>query len=219
MLLFFIWFLLKLKLPITTISPNPPDSSLSTTNRLQQCRTRTAGKDNADNADLQMWAAHPPGASAKNPLPPLPPPPTWCLIVDLPSLLIFTFHFPPPGDISIVTEADVLQGLGGAAYMSVDVHLCLHRLKPWQPPNWISAYGKVGGGGGLGLQEETAGGRKLNSCLSLFGILASPGGIKQGELCVSLFFFFGVGGGSPWNIPRAVGGSRWCKCTQVQLRI
>lgn len=58
--------LLEPKLPITAISANPSDSSLSSANRPRQCGTRTAGKASAD---LQMRSAHPPGASAKKPPP------------------------------------------------------------------------------------------------------------------------------------------------------
>lgn len=92
--------------------------------------------------------------------------------------------------------------------MSVDVHLCLIQLKPRKSPNWISAYGKVVQG--LDRQEEIMGGRKLNSCLSSFGIPASPEGIKQSELSASSWVMlqssFCEGVGSPWNCPRAVGG-------------
>lgn len=67
-----------------------------------------------------------------------------------------------------------------SAYMSVVVHLCLHRLKQSQSPNWIRAYGKVGEGR-VGRRRREGG---LDSCLSLFWIPASPGGTKQSELRV-----------------------------------
>lgn len=38
----------------------PPDSGLSTANRLQQGRTCTAADANTDNVDLQMWSDSPP---------------------------------------------------------------------------------------------------------------------------------------------------------------
>lgn len=55
--LFFIWFA-KAKAANHSDLPHSPDSSLSTANRLQQCRTWAAGKANADNADLQLGSAH-----------------------------------------------------------------------------------------------------------------------------------------------------------------
>lgn len=92
----------------------PLDSGLSTASRVQQSRTRTAGKANTDNADLQMRSESPPVASAlksaqiqSRPIHLSCPPPTWYLIVNLPVSLIFTFHFPQPADISMVTEVDL----------------------------------------------------------------------------------------------------------------
>lgn len=102
--------------------------------------------------------------------------------------------------------------------MSVGVHLCLHRLKPWQSPNCISAYGKVGEG--LGRQEETTGRRKLNICLSLFGIPASPEGIKQSELSVSSWImlqssFWGVLRGNLQGLWGGPGDVNPLRCSYV----
>lgn len=129
-----------------------------------------------------MWSAHPPGASAENPVHLSHPPPTWCLIVDL-HVTYIHISFPVPGWHFHGNRSRCWVELCVITYMPVGVHLCLHRLKPWQSPNCISAYGKVGEG--LGRQEETTGRRKLNICLSLFGIPASPEGIKQSKLSVS----------------------------------
>lgn len=79
------------------------------------------------------------------------PPPTWYLIVNLPVSLIFTFHFPQTGRHFHGNWSGLCTETGWScacvsAYMSVVVHLCLHRLKQWQSPNWIRAYGKVGEG-------------------------------------------------------------------------
>lgn len=150
---FFSSNLLKPKLPITAISANPlttvyqlpKDSSSAVHARLGKPTLTT----------LTFRCDQPTRGFGKTPHPPLPPPPMWCLIVDLPVLFKFTFNFPHLADISMVTKADVVQGLGGAVciciYVSGSPFMSL-LINSWQSPNWISAYEKVGEG--RGWQED-----------------------------------------------------------------
>lgn len=140
---------------------------------------------------------------SRKPRPPLTPPTYVVLNCRSAHVTYIHISFPAPGWHFHGNRSRCWVELCVITYMSVGVHLCLHRLKPWQSPNCINAYGKVGEG--LGRQEETTGKRKLNICLSLFGI--SWGHQAERVKCEFLdhapVFFLGC---SPWKSPRAVGG-------------
>lgn len=112
----------------------PSDSGLSTANRLQQGRTFTAGKPTLTTLTFRCDPTVHQLATAGVVLgfnctvSTSLAPPVWYLIVNLPVSLIFTFDFPQPPDISMVTKAEVAQGLGGAVH--VHLHIC----------QWLSIY-------------------------------------------------------------------------------
>lgn len=133
----------------------PPDSGLSTeSSRAERARLRTPTL-----TTLTFWCdptAHQP-ASAEivlgfNRTLSTSPAPAW-VVLNCKSTRVTYIHIWLPATAWYFhgNRSGRRAGTGWSracvsAYMSVVVHLCLHRLQQSQSPNWIRAYGKVGEG-------------------------------------------------------------------------